>query len=173
GTVGYSRNAVSDEDLTFDPSQVNQKGFSAGPQAGLFITNNLAVGLTVNYKHSKMRDYNSYDSSFQNTQSQTIAFGPFARYYYFIRPELAIFGQGAITYNHDFNEENYFGLSTNVAPGLIYFISPKIGLEMNLGGITYTRGVYKPSDDYRITGNSLELNFLNGAQIGASFYLSR
>ncbi len=57
--------------------------------------------------------------------------------------------------------------------GLTYFISSKVGLELTIGGLSYNHGVYKPDENNKSTNSFIEARFMNGAQIGASFYLSR
>ncbi|QNF33492.1 hypothetical protein HUW51_12460 [Adhaeribacter swui] len=174
GNIRYTNKAVSDDDLrSVNNHEGNQKEFVVGPRAGIFLKNNLAVGLLLNYEHQKQRNWDEYNNLFYGSQTQILKLGPFIRYYHFIVPELAVFGQGAITYNYNFNSHDTFVFTANVSPGLTYFITPKLGLEMNLGGISYTRGVYKPNKEDRATSNLIDLQLISGLQIGGSFYLSR
>ena len=174
GTVRFEKNDASENDLRYSPSnQINLKKFTFGPRGAYFLRTNLALGLLVNYEHSETRGLDVEQGLIMNGQTQTLAVGPFVRYYHFARPELAFFGQASASYSHNYNAQDYYGLTANLAPGLTYFISSKVGLEMIIGGLSYNHAGYKLNEDNKSTSSLIDVRFLNGAQIGVSFYLSR
>lgn len=174
GIVSFEKNDASKNDLLYSPNnQIVYKQFTFGPRGAYFLKTNFALGLLVNYEHNKTRSLDVVQGSISEGQTQTLAAGPFVRYYHFARPELAFFGQASATYSHNYNVQDYYGLTANLAPGLTYFISTKVGLEMIIGGLSYNRGVYKPDKNNKSTSSLLEARFINGSQIGVSFYLSR
>lgn len=174
GTVSYNKKDASKEDLIHSPNnQVDFKTFAFGPRGAIFVTTNLAVGLLINYEHNKYLHLDTHQGSISEGQSQTLEAGSFVRYYHFARPELAFFGQASATYNHEYNSSDNYGLTVNLAPGLTYFISSKVGLEMIIGGLSYNHDVYKPYEDNKSTNSLIDVYVMNGSQPGVSFYLSR
>lgn len=174
GTVSFEQNDASKEDLMYSPNnRIDYKNFKLGPRGAYFVKTNFALGLLVNYQHNKTRSLDVEQGIIFEGQSQTLEAGPFVRYYHFARPELAFFGQASATYRHNYRVKDYYGISANLAPGLTYFISSKVGLELLIGGLSYNHGAYKQDENNKSTSSFIEARFMNGAQIGASFYLNR
>jgi len=174
GTVSFEKNDASEEDLRYNPNnQINLKKFTFGPRGAYFLKTNLALGLLVNYEHTKTRSLDVEQGLIINGQTQILAVGPFIRYYHFARPELAFFGQASASYNHNYRVKNYYGVTANLAPGLTYFISSKVGLELIIGGLSYNYGIHKSDEDNKSTSSLIDARFMNGSQIGASFYINR
>lgn len=175
GTVRFEKNQLPDNRF---PNRQNTeeraKVFGIGPQAALFVAPNVAVGFSTTYEHTNYRRLNAYDNSFYTEQSQTLSLGPFVRYYQFIDANFALLGQAAVFYSHDYNQRDLYQLTAALAPGLVYFATPKIGLELNAGGLTYAYyASNKNSDNRTFNARTVNLRFMNGAQISINFYLGR
>ncbi|CAA9271855.1 MAG: hypothetical protein AVDCRST_MAG95-2801 [uncultured Adhaeribacter sp.] len=174
GTLGLAKNMVPNN--TFPSPQFTderEKSFIAGPQAALFIADNIAVGLSVNYEHTKIRRFDAMQNIYDPIRTQTLSLGPLVRYYHFLNADFAVFGQAKALYSEDFNHRDYNQFTAALAPGLVYFVTPKIGLELNIGGLTYEYAYSKRPDDYTFTFHNVDLRLLNGLQTGISFYLGR
>ncbi len=175
GTLGLEKNRVPDNN--FPDGQITEKkekSFVAGPQVALFITDNIVVGLSVNYEHTKLLRYDADQNIYVPQRTQILSLGPMVRYYHFLNADFAVFGQAKALYSEDFNRRDYNQFTAALAPGLVYFVTPKIGLELNIGGLTYEYAYSDRSDDgYTFTFQNVDLRLLNGLQTGISFYLGR
>lgn len=123
--------------------------FSIKPRVGYFFTDNIAAGLTIGYAStgSKSRTIDS------KSVSNTMSVGLFGRY------ALPLGDAGNFAFLGDLNlgfsgtsgksETTVLGttitskndpstrISVGLAPGILFFPTPKIGLEANLGNIIY------------------------------------
>jgi hypothetical protein len=174
GTLSLEKNMVPENN--FPDGQITEKkekSFVAGPQAALFIADNISVGLSVNYEHTKLLRFDANQNIYYPERTQILSLGPLVRYYHFLNPDFALFGQAKALYSEDFNSRDYNQFTAAIAPGLVYFVTPKIGLELNIGGLTYEYAYSKASDDYTFSSHNVDLRLLNGMQTGISFYLGR
>jgi len=183
GSIGFSS-----ENTQFDTSsnQENYKsnGFSILPKIGYFLSENLAVGVGFTYSTYRQKS----GSTIQN-KNLNYSFGPFVRYYKFLGEKTAIFGNAAFDYSKNITETfnsnldlspytKYKNVGVYFTPGLTYFASSKIGLEISLGSI----GIYKNlSENYINTASYYEMKRsglgtyfgLANTSLGINFYLGR
>lgn len=151
------------------------------PSFGYFIKNNLAIGSDFTYTRYKNL-YNSNNGINNYNISNGIGVSPFIRYYKFIENKLAFFGQANIGAMHSHSHytentsnptSNTIAGNINLKPGLVYFISPKIGVELTFGGISYFYN-HISFDNNSPEINSQNFNFnlgLRSLAIGAYIYL--
>ncbi|MGV3641209.1 MAG: outer membrane beta-barrel protein [Adhaeribacter sp.] len=158
--------------------------FSLSLQAGRFISQNLVLGLSLDYggNSNKSTQIENELPNYSNYSYRTIATGPFVRKYIPLAEKFYFYGQGTagMQFKRHKNEDasnpfanNYKNRSAYIRlmPGLNYFLTPKIALEISSSGISYT--YYRPKN---VKGHSDQLNVnLNLASLnyGVSFFLTR
>lgn len=158
--------------------------FSLSLQAGRFIRQNLVLGLSLKYEsgRNKSNRIESGSSFYHKNSTRTIAAGPFVRKYIPLAEKFYFYGQGTagMEFNRWKNEYVSNSFTTtgkdrsafiSLMPGLNYFITPKIALEISSSGISYT--YYRPKN---VKGHSDQLDVnLNLASLnyGLSFFLTR
>jgi len=137
------------------------QSFNINPKFGYFIKDNFAVGGNVDFGLSHYVG-NIIDPNYTSTfKSKSISFGAgvFARYYKKINDNFSFFLNGNLLYSHSpysryerttnsitnvFNTERIFHtISIAISPGLVYFPSPKLGIEASFGNIFYNYSTYK------------------------------
>ena len=182
GTLNYSS---SSSRLNSDQNQVfKSNSFSIAPKAGYFIADNVVLGASLGLNGGRQKNI----STIQNKQSG-YSVGPFVRYYKFLGERTALFGNAAFNYSLtknkslDSNQEltptnNSESIGAYITPGLTYFASSKIGLEISLGYVGYTKTFSENSIN---TANSSKTNSsgfgkyygLANSFLGINFYLGR
>lgn len=206
GQVNYSQS--KGESNSTDPnflSTVNQESeqayFNFSPQAGFFVANNLALGISATLssgrsKETRNENGNLNTSSYRDDKSKGVAIGPFVRYYKMLGEKLGFYGQLSGGYQRQTQENNtrYSGNNGNgnysyetkltggygtLAPGFVFFPTQKIGLELTVGSLSYFKSKNKlvqSSSPYQ--GSSEGSSSSSGANfglqylaVGASFHL--
>lgn len=158
-------------------------GYSFSPRVGYFFTDNIGAGLElmVSGVNTSLDD--------DKTTSSIVGVGVFGRYAIGLGEEekFAIVGDLNIRYmsqtgetktgNITVEDDPINTVAVGIAPSLLYFPTPKIGLEMGLGNIiSYENQVEKVNGgDDKITSNTFELLNLNSLNlnISASYYFNR
>ncbi|WP_432708077.1 outer membrane beta-barrel protein [Pedobacter sp.] len=125
--------------------------FTIAPKAGYFVGDNVAIGADLGYKSDKSVSLNYLD--------QSIEVSPFGRYYVGLNDRFKFFGQLAVPMafgKEKFVDDNgktghklgtYTDINVNLAPGLAYYPSKKIGIELSVDGIGYNHSTWKDSSD--------------------------
>lgn len=147
-----------------DLGGIETSRFSIAPRASLFISENTSLGLTLGYASQTL------GSGVNEQKSDQFQYGAFARFYKNIADNFYVFLQPGISFaNGDSNGNDLSLFSFNLTPALAYFVSEKIALEMNVGGLFYNR--------QKIGGGSSDAYGLNinltGFTIGASILLRK
>jgi len=140
-----SQNAASmllGGNLLFTNSRITQSSqdmrelyLSIGPVIGIVVNQNLTVGILTDFEYSKLEDKGSSSGSIYGT---TISLAPFIRL------------QDSITGNLKYFFESYmlalqmgqYGdkiktFNVGIGFGLLYFMSSKLSLELNIGGFSF------------------------------------
>lgn len=145
---------------------INKSGYAdirILPNAGIFITDNIAVGTGLQLSFSIAK----------STFGSTVGISPFARYYFMKKEKAAFFvplniGIYSTTFKFDnnSNKTNYTGFSGSVGLGYTYFINPSIGLETSI--------LYSYTQDHNnILAISTNQHNNVGVNIGFQIYLNR
>lgn len=179
-------------------SDQNSSGFSIAPNFGYFIKDNFAIGLNINLGYSNYfhnNEYYNHTPSISTHKSNyfSYGFGGFARHYIKLASNFMFYVNGGINYTYTTNEmkstdsnpnENYSASSTrdnrrnniglSVSPGLIYFMTPKLGLHTSFGSIYYDYSTSTDKnikiDNYDNSSNyGINLNFTT-LYIGLNYY---
>lgn len=162
-------------------------GVNVNPAVGYFIANNFVVGLNLGYNHERSELYNSSSTHYTDL-SHIYSIGPFCRYYKMASEKIAFFGEARFDFNfnkrytkypdnNNFEIKNksiYFG--PELRPGVVYFVSSKVGLELTAGSLSYRYIINKNSNNGNYNGNYINndfnLNFhLKDINLGVFFYL--
>lgn len=145
----------------------NQFYINAQPSAGYFITKHVVTGIGLGFTHAN----GAYNSSKLNGFNG----GLFARYYLTPQAKFSFFGQLSVgtgilnSRTRDaygfLQEREYTNAHIALSPGINYFVSKRVALDMQFGSFGYYRngesGII--NDDLR-----LDLN-LNSVRFGINF----
>lgn len=178
-----------------------QFSFNFAPQVGFFVADNLALGIRGSVGSGKTietRNDNGSPSTYhRNDRTKGVTIGPFVRYYKMLGEKIAFYGQLAGGYQRQTqnNSSYYSGISNEeyysseakstgsfatLSPGFIFFPTPKLGLELTVGGLSYTtsesESTFQSNQSYQTnyegSSSSFGANFgLQYLAVGASFHL--
>lgn len=135
--------------------------FTFYPKGGLFVANNLAVGLMPSIDITSSPAVGATD----RVISYSFAIGPFVRYYFSLSSSLNLFAEGSFSYGASFqkpkmgfdNEDFY---NWYIGPGAAFFIIPSVSLD-----IAFQYGQVQSNSTPKIKTNSTKIQF------GFSIYL--
>ena len=206
GSIGYSRytqkNSSTGGNGTAYSAETVGSQFSFSPSVGYFVADNLVVGLNLYY--SSQRDGQttySPSSSFvlKDLDPRTqLRVGPYVQYYKMLTGQFGITGALSAGYQNT-RYQNYNNYGSNIpviydykgsgyyaslAPGLVFFPIPKLGLNASFGSLGYSRLSYdyptsasgnNPAPkDYESTASDFGANFgLNQLVFGGTYYFGR
>ncbi len=121
----------------------------------------------------------------ENTQNE-YSVGPFIRLYKPIGNRVAFFGQGSAYYsfgkskyestypNSTPSTTPYKELGVNLSPGLVFFPTQTLGLEVTLGKAGYYSSKSEPEDSEPFKSRGFDVAFgLSNVSLGISLYLGR
>lgn len=139
--------------------------FRVAPQASLFLSETTSLGVSLGYSSQKT------GIGLNEQKTDLFTYGVFARFYKSMGDKFYFFLQPAITLGSgDINGTDLTNFSVNVTPGLAYFVSEKIALELNLGGLFYT----SQDINQNINTENYGFNFnLSSLTLGASILLRK
>ena len=141
------------------------------PNAGYFVSDNLALGTGVGYNYNKSATANPVG------QNEAIVVSPFGRYYIGLSEQFKFFGQASVPMEFgtvkpvDVNGDagDKAGTSTSIgvalSPGFAYFPTKKVGIEFAFQGASYNNLKVKDANDNEIKGAGSE-----DFSIGTSFF---
>jgi len=158
--------------------------FNIQPMVGIFITDNLALGIFTNYSYSENTSIYSDVSNNYSSKNNSITIGPFIRKFFPLNERFAIYGQGNIGFSHSstrfepeivgsvFNTNSKTNnFSAALRPGIVFFATSKIGVDLSVQGLQYSIGKEKNSSR-SISNFNAGFNFPN-LNIGLNIYLNR
>lgn len=191
GTVQYYTDKSDQYLQSFDLSPITdvQKttGFTIMPSIGYFIANNFALGTGIGYNQGKGTQNYSYNyvPSVNYSKNHSFTINPFARYYLNIIEQVKLFGNFSVpiaftnSKNSPSTDASYDRTykSTNIgvalSPGLVFFPTPKFGIEFSVNGLSYGHKKLTSNDDFNTGGTSKSFdiggNFSSPA-IGVQYY---
>ncbi|NQX80570.1 MAG: hypothetical protein HRT66_01050 [Flavobacteriaceae bacterium] len=144
---------------------------------GKFINDKIALGISLGYSYQEkwIQFYDNYDSyDYFKLEFKSISINPFIRTHKDISEKLIIYTEGGFILDLEINEDKTSNEKSNSyriygKTGLLYFISSKISLEINLLSLTYSKSEIKNIDH-----NSKALYIRSGISsptIGVKWYL--
>jgi len=157
---GISFNSVNSEFETgsYAKSEMKSKQFTFAPSIGYFAGDGLLIGLSVPYRSQKNEDEDG-----DETKSNSISFGPFARYYFDnggskTKPYLhGGLGVGASTTQTGSNKMEYRLSNYELGGGLAIFFHKNIAIDL---GLIYSNSTqkYKEDSDVKLKTKNLAFN---------------
>ncbi|OWP64311.1 hypothetical protein CDA63_04535 [Hymenobacter amundsenii] len=196
GSIGYSyqKRETNSIGASRQPLEQRDKRFNFQPSAGYFIADNLVIGVGAGV------NLNTYDRFYEDVTPggiqlivtentiRTLRGGLFARYYKFIGEKVALYGGLASGYQNVYGSSGLYnglgsggsrqqGIYGSLLPGIVFFPTTKLGLELTLRGISYNRLTDKyrrNSQSIKTTDSILDFGFgLQDLNLGISLYLGR
>ena len=202
GNINITGRNNSNKPDSLESEKVKSFSFQINPNVGYFIKDNFAVGINLNFGiANSTQNYNAisgqlpyYEMNYKDN-SITYGGGVFARRYFKIADKFFFLLNGNINYNYQTlkdvrscNDPNYvfptdypatqksftksFGISVN--PGLVYFVSPKLGIQTSFGNIFYNNStskntslLYDNTNNTKIFGANLNISTFS---IGLNYY---
>lgn len=151
GQIGFETSKVKDTDH-------KDNSFSINPTVGYFISDNLAIGTGIGYNWSKSEGDKNNSIKFDAFQVS-----PFVRKYSANGPvrffaQLSVpmaWGTQTVETSSIEKKNKFENYGVELAPGLAYFPTSKIGIELKVRGLYYNYSKNKTED---ITTNTFGLN---------------
>lgn len=131
--------------------------YTLSPKAGHFISNNFAIGTNLSIGYAKTNQYNfpSNDVMPSHTGNLSLGVAPFARHYLTITERFRFFSEFQLSFttvknkvnpdtnpafsNNPYFRSNYY--SANLKPGLAFFPTKKLAVEMSFPVLTYAKNI--------------------------------
>ena len=164
--------------------------FSIRPNFGGFVSNSVAMGAVFSYNYYNNKSESELSQSNSHNVRNEFGFAYFLRYYKFFGKKfsilLAVTAGGSrgvedysyVTNSSDIRSKNIIQTaSVSFRPGIVYFISPKFGVETSFGNIGWN--LQRVNDELSSTGNgSTESNYildfgLSSLQFGFNYYFGK
>lgn len=202
--LNYNQLSIHSQDSShgknFSNSVSKRSNFSTSINFGYFIKNNIAIGVTSGFQTNKQTSENTNSLSNYKIDQKENVFnaGVFLRYYKMIKESKfgvfaqfqSLYSRGKSTNNQEgynnsgylyqsyYDEQKSNSYNFSINPGIVYFITNKIGVETTFGSIGY---LIENDDNYsktNKTGNSTikgtYLDFSTATiHLGVNFYLGR
>ena len=158
--------------------------FNIQPMVGIFVTDNLALGLFASYEQARTESIYPDVSNNSSNKMNAYTVGPFVRKFFPLNEKFAIYGQGNLGYSHSFTRfepeivgtvfstnSKYNSFSAALKPGIVFFATSKIGVDLSVQGLQYSIGKEKNSSR-SISNFNADFYFPN-LNIGVNIYLNR
>lgn len=190
GTLLFNSNKSETE---MNVSSTKNSSFEAAPSYGYFVANNLAIGISASFSHSKSE--NSYQSTFAvngvysysqlsaTSTTNRYLIGPFVRYYVPISDQFKFFGQfnAGIGFgdseiagsSYISNKSKLSSLQAALSPGLAFFPARKWAIEFGFNLLSFARD--KDKENTTLQNDSTVDTFVLGLstftpRIGVNFH---
>lgn len=185
GSGSYSKGASKynqGQDYTFESTG---SSLNFNPKVGYFIADNMAVGLGINYYRNRSKSENNLDNESYVNKQHSFGINPFGRYYKMLGERAGFFGQLTVSYtkgqskSNDFIQQKYSSVGAGIAPGFVFFATPKIGIETTIGNLGFYHSDNKnfsqdPNNSNENTSNQFVANIeASNIFLGINFYLGR
>lgn len=154
GQVGFHTNSVDDSDA-------ETSSFSINPTVGYFVSDNWAIGTAVGYNWSKA------ENSIDVTKSNSFNVAPFVRNYigdgqfkFFAQLSVPMqWGEVEFEDPSTNRTDKFASYGVELAPGVAFFPTPKIGIELKVRGLYYNhfdgKDSFDSSNEFGLDANSL------------------
>jgi hypothetical protein len=178
--------------------KLNTFGFDINPKFGYFVKKNFVMGANLSFSYDKRSFVYNNTGTYQfksTTDNFTIVMGGgiFSRYYVPITDKFMFFANADLNYFYETTESKYtttdttfvftdpnpqhthgHNVSFSVSPGLVYFVTPKFGIEAKYGSLGVKYSTYKNitlPDAKKSSNFGANLNLsLSSFNFGLSYY---
>ncbi|KXX72376.1 hypothetical protein [Flammeovirga sp. SJP92] len=133
------------------------------------LSDKVALGGFLEYRSSTSSEARTLEDN-----SRTLHYGIYTRIHFTLKEKLVMYIQPRLSsakYLGDNTPDGYFNLNVGTGAGLLYFITPKFGLNLVLGNINYSYTTFKVSKDKYVSNDFTFETVLNSPKLGISFYL--
>lgn len=198
GSYSESRSDISTRTFQIKPTA----GFFISSNWMLGVGLDYATNYTTSNQHTEYTvDGTTFSTHLNSVRVRTIGIGPLARYYKEILPKVAVFGEGSLGYSRAVTKYDYASRSTDaqgrqitsstyitnkeaqhlyagMAPGVVFFPTAKLGIELKTTVLSYSHGIKFGPQDYNTPNvifdnpqKNFKANFtLAATSIGAGYY---
>ena len=150
--IGYSQ--ASSYSQSYPNNDFSDETFTITPNFAYFIKNNLAIGASLDFRigtNNQSANENINYSYSNKDRFVSYGIGGFTRYYIDISEKFKLYISGRINYDYqtskmtsitndsisNSSDDLLNNTTLSVSGGLVYFITPKLGLEASFGNIYY------------------------------------
>jgi len=173
-------------------AQTTYNNFTLTLQPGYMITENFCLGISAVLMNNTENSQNPPDPEF-DSNSKTWLYGIYGRHYIYISDKFYFTNSFVMTLKTGTNNSSYYysdpslntssalaikGYYFSYAPGIIYFLTPHIGVKTNIGTISYDHTTNTTTSGYGSgTSNTLGifsiLSPLNSFNVGVDFFFGK
>lgn len=162
-TLNFNTLDVKDEQASVNISR--DFGFNIKPVFGYFFSDNVAIGIIIDYSYSSSKYQDEDDGNHITDKSNAISAGPFLRIYLgdsYVKPFIhGDFSIGNYNLSQDYDDTNLFITSYDVGGGVAFFLNEYVSLEvLAYYGNTSLKRNYDSNIKQVISGFNLDVGFI-------------
>lgn len=180
GDIGYN---TSTDKMDASKTEDTYSYMYVGPQIGYFFSDNLQLGLRLNYYSSSSEDKGG-TTTYKSDQN-IFTFGPYVRIYNRILDKFEFFAEINASYRtgsrtsestpgiNNKTEYEISGYALNASPGFSYPVSNRFTVEAIFGqfGYSHSTSQLKDDDDTKVTTDEFSL-FLDFSYVAVGFQMN-
>ena len=165
GSVGFQTSKIESDNV-----DTKQNNIIISPTIGTMINEKVAIGLQLSYISQYVNSEAEYGGTYKINQNQ-FSISPFIRIHHRITDNLNFFTEPFISKTfllEDKSDNKTQIYNAGITWGLLYFITQKMSLELNLAGLNYR---YMGDKDEDLRHNTLNfVSDLSDLNIGLKYY---
>jgi hypothetical protein len=177
--VSYNQDGTS-QNVTFDSgttvySNYHVLSFNVSPEFGFFLGDKWAIGIQPGYSRVSGTETSNYYSrtntatnySYTNKyHTDYVGLAINLRYYCMFTDKFGIYPQMGVSTSHLTSNFSNGHLSAYAGPNVVFFPTPKIGLNMGFGDISYQY-------NYLSHGSLINASLNNNFNFGVNYYFGK
>lgn len=181
-SVSFRNSEIGTQNMT-SSRESNERDLSVAPQIGFFVKDNLSIGLGLGFFNSVSTfEFNSGGNE-QEIVTNIFSISLFSRFHHSISDKFYLFIEPSLTggfgnVSNDTSEsgdQNIRSLQVGVAPGMLFMLNEKFGLEASFGFLGYRHNKRTPENDpasaLETTNNEFELDLSTTTlELGFQYY---
>ncbi|MFD0794449.1 hypothetical protein ACFQZX_12550 [Mucilaginibacter litoreus] len=153
-------------------TQKDMVSLNIAPEFGFFLSDKWAIGIQPGYTRTSGTEISSFYSDVNSAQNYTYAndyhtdyvgLAINLRYYWMLSEKVGIFPQFGISSSHILNDFTNGGLTIGGSPNVVFFPTPKLGINMGFGNASYYY-------NYRSGNTIVNLSLSNSFNFGLNYY---
>ncbi|HVW97406.1 MAG TPA: hypothetical protein VHA56_15645 [Mucilaginibacter sp.] len=148
---------------------------SVRPEFGFFISDNWSIGIQPVYSRTGGTETSNFVSSVDQTQNfvssdkyhnTILGLGLHARYYCAISDKFGFFPEFGIATLNNSKYFNYGTFSVGATPNFVFFPTPKLGVNLGFGGVSY-------NVDYQTKDDTFHFGLNDSISFGLNYFWGR
>lgn len=177
GSLSVNNNSWKTNDGGTTSTESKTFNYDFSPAAGYFLSSRFAVGLGLGLSGSVIKYPNAF---VDKSSSLGFSISPFGRYY-ISQGNFGVYAQAKVSAEFGANKSfmndvstirNYHSFSTAFSPGIYYYVSPKLALEAQLGGLEAAIRTNETGSDSKDIYTSFGLHLSTGLTLGFKIILN-